>query len=77
MFRLDGKSVLITGATGHLGTQLAMSMSELGAHVYVNSRNRFNCEALALLITSKGGTASAASFDVTNEEQIKDRQTIE
>lgn len=71
MTSLDGKTVLITGATGHLGSQLAISLSELGAHIYVNARNHSNCEKLTLHIRSKGGMASVASFDVTDEDEVK------
>ncbi|WP_144630516.1 SDR family NAD(P)-dependent oxidoreductase [Bordetella genomosp. 13] len=71
MFSLNGKSIFITGATGHLGRQLALSLGEMGAHVIVNSRTQANCESLALDIEKAGGAATAASFDVTDVEQIK------
>lgn len=70
MFRLDGKSVLVTGATGHLGRQMAISLSEYGAHVFINSRNLDACNELKSVIVDKGGSASVACFDVTNEEQV-------
>jgi NAD(P)-dependent dehydrogenase (short-subunit alcohol dehydrogenase family) len=70
MFRLDGKSALVTGSTGHLGRQLVLSLCEFGAHVFVNARNFDACEELVSLVTSKGGSASVASFDVTDEEQV-------
>ena len=40
MFNLKKKSILITGATGHLGTKLALGLSALGAKIYVNSSNK-------------------------------------
>lgn len=70
MFRLDGKSVLVTGSTGYLGRQLAISLSEFGAHVFVNGRNFDPCEELVSLIVDRGGSASVACFDVTDEEQV-------
>lgn len=71
MFRLDGKSALITGSTGHLGRQLALSLAKSGAHVFVNSRNITDCEELALHILNNGGTATVASFDVSDHDQVK------
>lgn len=71
MFKLNGKTVLITGATGHLGHQLALSLGGLGACIIVNSRSSKDCEELVLKIKMIGGAASAASFDVTDVEQIK------
>ena len=38
MFNLSDKHVLITGATGYLGGQLALGLAELGATIHVNSR---------------------------------------
>ena len=70
MFRLDGKSVLVTGSTGYLGRQMAISLSEFGAHVFINSRNLDACNELKSVIIDKGGAASVACFDVTNEEQV-------
>lgn len=72
MFRLDGKFILITGSTGHLGRQLAISLGELGAHVYVNARNYSNCKKLALAIKEKGGLATPVNFDVNDEGEVKD-----
>jgi NAD(P)-dependent dehydrogenase (short-subunit alcohol dehydrogenase family) len=71
VFRLDGKSALVTGSTGHLGREIALSLARAGAHVYVNSRNITDCEELALLIVNDGGAATVACFDVTNQDQVK------
>jgi NAD(P)-dependent dehydrogenase (short-subunit alcohol dehydrogenase family) len=70
MFRLDGKTVLLTGATGHLGRQLALILSEFGAHVCVNARNIDACDELVSFITDAGGSASIACFDVTDDKQV-------
>lgn len=70
LFRLDGKNAIVTGATGYLGREMVRGLSEAGAHVYINSRNRKECDSFAENICSRGLKASSASFDITNDESI-------
>jgi NAD(P)-dependent dehydrogenase (short-subunit alcohol dehydrogenase family) len=72
MFNLSKKHILITGATGYLGSQIALGLAELGATIHVNSRTRETCERLVSDINSKGFSAVSASFDVTNVEEVKE-----
>ncbi|MNJ38903.1 Rhamnolipids biosynthesis 3-oxoacyl-[acyl-carrier-protein] reductase [compost metagenome] len=70
-FSVEGKHILVTGATGYLGSKLAVSLAEKGAHVYINSRTLANCSDLAARINSSGGRATIACFDVTNRCEIE------
>jgi|TARA_Y100000031_G_scaffold144709_1_gene176509 NAD(P)-dependent dehydrogenase (short-subunit alcohol dehydrogenase family) len=70
MNSLSNKHILITGATGYLGNQLAFGLAELGANIHVNSRTRDACERLVHDIKASGLSAVLASFDVTNEEEV-------
>lgn len=65
-FRLDGDVVLITGATGHLGRQMAEALAHAGAHVLVNSRDGAAAGALAQALSGRGLQATALPFDVTD-----------
>jgi NAD(P)-dependent dehydrogenase (short-subunit alcohol dehydrogenase family) len=65
-FRLDGKTVFLSGAAGHLGRAMAFAFAQAGAHVIVNGRTAATLEALAGAIVSAGGGASVAVFDVTD-----------
>lgn len=40
LFSLEGKTALITGATGHLGSAMAVALADAGATVVVSSRRR-------------------------------------
>jgi NAD(P)-dependent dehydrogenase (short-subunit alcohol dehydrogenase family) len=71
MFDLSNKSILITGATGYLGKELALGLSGLGAHIYVNSRNENDCISLIKEMEKLGGVASVACFDVTIESDVE------
>ena len=39
-FNLKDKIALVTGATGHLGQEMAIGLASAGAHVMVNSRSK-------------------------------------
>lgn len=70
IFSMQGKTVLITGATGYLGSAMASVLAEAGAHVLVNSRSRERCEALAKGLVSAGHSAEPAVFDVTDQRTV-------
>lgn len=72
LFNIRDKRILITGATGYLGSKLANSLAEKGAHVYINSRTSENCNRLTTHINDNGGTAIAACFDVTKRDEIEE-----
>jgi NAD(P)-dependent dehydrogenase (short-subunit alcohol dehydrogenase family) len=71
IFSLAGKTALITGATGHLGAAMTVSLAEAGAHVLVNSRSEEACARLANELSQAGHSAEALPFDITDEAQIK------
>jgi NAD(P)-dependent dehydrogenase (short-subunit alcohol dehydrogenase family) len=70
IFSLQGKNVMITGATGYLGAAMALSLAEAGAHVFVNSRSLDRSEALVETLLALGLSAEAAVFDVTDPSAI-------
>ena len=61
MFRLDGKSVLITGASGGIGTAIARAMHAQGAVVALSGTRR---EALDALCADLGERAFACPADL-------------
>lgn len=61
MFSLDGKSALITGATGALGTAAAKAMVNAGAKVTIAGGNEEKLNALA---TDLGGEATGVRIYV-------------
>lgn len=63
---LDGRAVLVTGASQGLGAHFAQVLASSGAKVAVAARKRADCEALATRITQAGGTALAVTLDVTD-----------
>lgn len=67
LFRLDGCVVLLTGATGHLGTALAHGLGAAGAHILVNARNANAVDVLVQSLLDAGHAASPLAFDISNE----------
>ncbi len=71
MFNLYGKSILITGATGNLGRELANGLAALGGEIHVNSRTESECKKLVDKIERNGFKARVACFDVTSEKDVQ------
>ncbi|WP_224970328.1 SDR family NAD(P)-dependent oxidoreductase [Acinetobacter oleivorans] len=71
IFSLKGKTALITGAVGYLGTSMAFALAEAGAKVFINSRSRANCQRLVDKIQAKGLLAECAVFDVSSETAVR------
>ncbi|WP_437224031.1 SDR family oxidoreductase [Planctomicrobium sp. SH661] len=55
LFSLQGKTAFVTGATGHLGTAMAMALAEAGARIVVSSRSLEKGEALAAQLPAAPG----------------------
>lgn len=70
VFSIQGKTALITGATGHLGSAMAFVLAEAGAHVLINSRSYERSEALVKSLVDSGYSAEPAVFNVTSQQDI-------
>tara|TARA_B110000196_G_C21153376_1_gene671338 strand:+ start:5050 stop:5853 length:804 start_codon:yes stop_codon:yes gene_type:complete len=70
IFSLVGKTALITGATGHLGSAMAFILAEAGAHVLINSRSVVRSEKLVATLELAGLSAESAVFDVTSSVEV-------
>lgn len=68
---LQGKKVIINGASKGIGKAIAVGFAELGATVGLVSRNEDLLKENIELIKSKGGTAFYRIADVSKFEQLK------
>lgn len=66
MGSLNGRIVLITGATSGLGRQFALAVAGAGGIPVVTGRRRERLDQLVAEITAAGGTAHAMTLDVTD-----------
>jgi NADP-dependent 3-hydroxy acid dehydrogenase YdfG len=68
---IEGKVIVITGASSGLGEATARHLSALGAAVALGARRADRIETLALEIKERGGKALAVTTDVTKREQVQ------
>ena len=71
IFRLDGKTVIVTGASSGLGARFARVAADAGAHVVAAARRRDRLDALVEELRSAGGTAVALECDITDDEEVE------
>ena len=64
LFSLEGKTALITGATGGIGSALAKAFAEAGATIGVHGRDVAKAEALCAEIVAAGGKAIPVCVDL-------------
>lgn len=69
---IEGKVVVITGASSGLGEATARFLSERGATVVLGARRGDRIRSLADELTGAGGKALAMATDVTDCNQVKD-----
>lgn len=68
-FRMDGRVVVVTGASSGLGAGFARALASAGATVALAARRRDRLEALAEEIRAAGGRASTVGCDVADPDQ--------
>ena len=68
---IEGKVVVITGASSGLGESTARHLSELGATVVLGARRVDRIDALARELTANGQPALAVQTDVTDRAQVQ------
>ncbi len=73
MFRLDGRTALVTGASQGIGEGVARLLASQGARVVLAARSTERLAALAAEIAAAGGAAHALALDVAQPESVADR----
>ena len=68
---IEGKVVVITGASSGLGESTARHLGKLGATVVLGARRKDRLDAIVKSIQADGGNALAVLVDATNRVQVE------
>ena len=70
--RLSGRTALVTGGAGLLGSQISEVLAELGARVFVASRDQAKCEAFAESLAERfGGDHRGLRLDLMDSASVQ------
>jgi NAD(P)-dependent dehydrogenase (short-subunit alcohol dehydrogenase family) len=72
LFRLAGRTALVTGGAGLLGAQFCRTLAQAGAQVVIADVNRMAGEDLAAALANEGYRAIAVQTDVSNPISVRD-----
>jgi gluconate 5-dehydrogenase len=71
LFNLSGRTALVTGGAGLLGSQISRALAEAGASVIVASRDAEKCRNFSeVLATEYGGSHAGLRLDLTSPESV-------
>ncbi len=71
LFDVHGKTALVTGGSGVLGSPMCKGLAQAGARVAIMGRRSEPCEHLAADIRAAGGTALAVAADVLDRPALE------
>src|SRR5690242_8664108 len=71
LLSLKGKTALITGATGYLGSAMAVALAEAGARVVVSSRKIGDAKRAIEQLPHLGATHHAVAIDYMDEHSVQ------
>jgi 3-oxoacyl-[acyl-carrier protein] reductase len=69
--QLQGKTVVITGASRGIGKETAIQLGKMGANLILGSRNQKELHDLANQIYAEGGNILPVPLDVTDESSVQ------
>ena len=69
--RLDGKTVLITGASGGIGLATARALARLGATVVIGARDAARGQAIVDQLIGEGHRAELMSIDMASQASVR------
>jgi NAD(P)-dependent dehydrogenase (short-subunit alcohol dehydrogenase family) len=75
-FTLTGKTAVVTGGTGVLGSAIARGLAAAGAEVAILGRRQLKGEAIAQRIVEEGGSALMIQADVLDHQSLSQAASV-
>lgn len=70
LFDLTGQTVLVTGAAGGLGRQIALTLADFGAAIVLSDISAAGCDSLAATMHQKGQQVLVLGADLGNKASV-------
>jgi NAD(P)-dependent dehydrogenase (short-subunit alcohol dehydrogenase family) len=67
-FNIEGRVILVTGASGHLGAAIVKRLYQAGAFIYLNGRVNSKLEALKSEINDRSERLQVLAFDIADTQ---------
>ena len=71
VFSLEGRTAIVTGASGGLGKETALAFADVGCDVALAARNRQALEEVAAAVEQKGRRCLAVQTDITQAAEVQ------
>ena len=69
-FNVEGKTIIVTGATSGLGWGLSLALAQAGANIVAAGRSEGKLDELVAAIEAGGGAALGVRTDVTSKDDV-------
>jgi NAD(P)-dependent dehydrogenase (short-subunit alcohol dehydrogenase family) len=71
LFRIEGKTALVTGGYGGIGEAVSRGLAQMGANVAITGHNGERAQALASALNAEGHSAWAGKFEAVSVPDIQ------
>jgi NAD(P)-dependent dehydrogenase (short-subunit alcohol dehydrogenase family) len=68
--RFEGRTAIVTGGTGGIGSEISRRLASKGANVVVTGRNQVRGEAVVQSILDSAGTGVMMAADVADDAAV-------
>ena len=76
LLALDGRTAVVTGGAGFLGTEISSTLAELGANIVIASRDEGKCRQRCAEIAERGGAQGRAIETMAHRVDLLDKDSI-